>query len=108
MAWTAQVYELTRAFPREELYGLTSQLRRAIVSVPSNIAEGWGRGSRKEYAHFVSIAKGSILEAQTLIELARMLGYLAESDSQPVLKEMLELERMLSSLRARLTAPSMN
>jgi four helix bundle protein len=69
------VYKLTRDFPSEELYGLTSQLRRAAVSIPSNIAEGYGRGTRRDYRSFISIARGSVLELQTQLAIASELGF---------------------------------
>ncbi|MFZ0275118.1 MAG: four helix bundle protein [Acidobacteriaceae bacterium] len=69
------LYELTRDFPREEIYGLTSQLRRAGVAVASNIAEGWGRGSRPDYRNFLCIARGSALEVQTQLVIAGKLGF---------------------------------
>jgi four helix bundle protein len=69
------LYKLTKAFPREETYGLSSQLRRAGVSVASNIAEGYGRGSRPDYRKFLCIARGSVLEVQTQLVIARRLGY---------------------------------
>ena len=68
------IYELTKDFPRDEVYGLTSQLRRAAVSVPSNIAEGYGRGTRGEYRNFTGMARGSTLEVQTQLIIARELG----------------------------------
>jgi len=68
------IYRLTSAFPREELYGLTSQLRRAGVSVASNIAEGYGRGSTGEYRQFLGMARGSNMEVQTQLEISRELG----------------------------------
>jgi len=69
------IYKLTGAFPREEVYGLTSQLRRAAVSVASNLAEGYGRASKGEFRQFVGMARGSILELQTQLVIARALGY---------------------------------
>jgi four helix bundle protein len=69
------LYELTRRFPREEIYGLTSQLRRAGVAVASNIAEGWGRGTKPDYRNFLCIARGSALEVQTQLVITRKLGY---------------------------------
>jgi four helix bundle protein len=71
---TVGVYRLTRDFPRDELYGLTSQIRRAAVSVPSNIAEGHGRLNRGEYRQFLGVARGSNFEVQTQLEIARALG----------------------------------
>lgn len=76
-----RVYEVTRAFPKEELYGLTSQLRRASVSVPANIAEGSARESKRDYLHFLYIARGSLTEAQYLIHLARRLRYLETGEA---------------------------
>lgn len=69
------IYQLTRDFPREELYGITSQLRRAAVSVPTNIAEGSARESKREYLHFLTIARGSLSEVQYLVDLTAQLGY---------------------------------
>lgn len=69
------VYRVSACFPREEIYGLTSQLRRAAVSIPSNIAEGQGRGSAKEFAYFLRVAQGSLQEVETQLHLARRLGY---------------------------------
>ena len=76
-----EVYRLSKRFPREELYGLTSQTRRAVVSVPANIAEGNRRSSTKDYANFLSIAHGSLMEVDTLIEVAVQLEYLAHRDT---------------------------
>ncbi|MGA8532302.1 MAG: four helix bundle protein [Acidobacteriaceae bacterium] len=69
------LYRLTEAFPREEIYGLTSQIRRAGVAVASNVAEGWGRGSRPDYRNFLCIARGSVLEVQTQLVIAGELGF---------------------------------
>src|SRR6266540_5283649 len=78
---TVALYERTRNFPREELYGLTSQLRRAAYSVAANIVEGSSRESKRDYLHFLYIARGSLSEAQYFIHLARRLGYLTENDA---------------------------
>jgi four helix bundle protein len=75
MQLTVAIYRLTQGFPREEVYGLTSQIRRAAVSVPSNIAEGQGRLSPAEFRQFLGIARGSICELQTQLEIARLLQF---------------------------------
>ena len=75
MQLTVAVYKLTRDFPREELYGLTSQIRRSAVSLPSNIAEGHGRLNTAEFRQFLGVARGSNCELQTQLEIARALGY---------------------------------
>jgi four helix bundle protein len=79
---TVSVYERTRSFPKEEIYGLTSQLRRASYSVPANIVEGASRESKKDYLHFLYIARGSLSETQYFIHLARRLSYLPEEESE--------------------------
>src|SRR5262249_61463368 len=78
---TVSVYERTRSFPREEVYGLTSQLRRASYSVPANIVEGASRESKRDYLHFLYIARGSLAETQYFIHLARGLKYLSYEDA---------------------------
>ena len=77
---TVAIYERTRSFPKEEAYGLTSQLRRASYSVPANIVEGSSRESKKDYLHFLYIARGSLSEAQYFIHLAGRLGYLSSEE----------------------------
>jgi four helix bundle protein len=79
---TVALYERTRSFPREEMYGLTSQLRRAAYSVPSNIAEGSARESKRDYLHFLHIARGSLSETQYFIHLAHRLGYLETAEAE--------------------------
>jgi four helix bundle protein len=79
---TVQIYERSRTFPKEELYGLTSQLRRASFSVPANIAEGSARGSQKDYRHFLQIARASLSETQYFIHLAGRLDYLSAPEAE--------------------------
>jgi len=79
---TVNVYARTRRFPKEEMYGLTSQLRRASYSVPANIVEGSSRESKKDYLHFLYIARGSLSETQYFIHLARRLEYLSNEESE--------------------------
>jgi four helix bundle protein len=94
-----QVYRLTRDFPKQELYGLTNQLRRAAVSVPSNIAEGQARTHVKEYLQFLSTAKGSLAEVQTQLEIAARLEYLTPKQLEQVLQQADALSRQLYALR---------
>jgi len=75
MSLVELVYELTRSFPREELFGLATSLRRAAVSIPSKIADGHERDNTREFIHFLSVARGSLAEAETQMEVARRLGY---------------------------------
>ncbi len=96
------IYELTNRFPSHELYGLCSQMRRCSVSVPSNIAEGSGRQSKKEFQQFLSIAMGSATELETQILLARNLSYVDEKAVQFVLGLVDEVQKMLYHLVKKL------
>jgi four helix bundle protein len=96
------VFELVKRFPREELYALRSQVTRAASSVPANIAEGNARGTTKDYANFLSIAKGSLSEMETLLLLAVRLEYLGQSDVAPVFGLAEEVGKMLTTLRSKL------
>ena len=98
MGMVTGAYQLTKEFPKEEMYGLTSQLRRSAVSVPSNIAEGYGRKSTQDYLRFLNIANGSLFELQTLLEISRNLEYIPEDSFQTHFDISREVERMLSSL----------
>jgi four helix bundle protein len=98
MEMVQEVYRLTQAFPREETYGLTVQLRRAAVSIASNIAEGKGRSSDKELLHFLSNAKGSLFEVKTQIMIADGLGYLSRSQTDQLLSQSAEVGRRLNGL----------
>ena len=101
IAFVTDIYRATQTFPKDEQYGLTSQLRRAAVSIPSNIAEGQGRLTRGEFRQFLGHAKGSLCEVETQLVIARNLGYLTES--QPLLDKLSEVARMLNGLLNSLT-----
>ena len=96
MELVRMVYQLTKGFPADEHYALTDQLRRAVVSIPSNIEEGSGRASNKDYAHFLAIARGSLYETITQIQVAVDLGYVGNHDDLDQLAE--DVGRMLTSL----------
>lgn len=96
------VYDVTRSFPKDELYGLVSQMRRAAVSVPSNIAEGKGRLTDRDRAHFYSQARGSLLELETQILIAQRLEYMFEARAKSLIETAAELGRMLNGLIERI------
>jgi four helix bundle protein len=106
MDFAAEVYRLAKRMPRTEEYRLTSQVLRAAASVPANIAEGHTRGSRKEYAQFVSIARASLAEAETFLMLAVRAHLLAEEEAAAALSLADKLGRQLNVLRRRLTTQS--
>ena len=99
-------YKATSGFPKSETYGLISQIRRAATSIPANIAEGYGRGSRKEYLQFLQIAQGSLKELETHVIVSEKLFYLTSSQTKRVLTETDELGRMLGSLIRKLRSSS--
>ena len=101
-ALTLQLYAETARFPREEVYGLTSQLRRAVSSIPANIAEGCGRNSDRELARFLLIAMGSANEAEYHLLLAKDLGYFGNGNYESLNTNLAEVKRMMSGLLARL------
>jgi four helix bundle protein len=100
MVLVTEIYRATRDFPRDELYGLTSQLRRAAVSVPSNIAEGQARFSRREFYRFLTVARGSLVEVETQIIIAKDLSYLSARDADILLLQTAEIGRVLNGLIA--------
>jgi len=104
MDLVTSIYRLTRAFPKEELYGLTAQIRRAAVSIPSNIAEGHALKQTQAYMRHLAIASGSLAELQTQLEIADRLGYL-RSEDRKVLGQADEVGRMLAGLRRSLKVP---
>ncbi len=102
MGIAKEIYVLTKDFPSEEKYGLTSQIRRASVSIASNIAEEAGRYSDKEFAHFLSIASGSSFEIRTQLLIAVSLNYTSKQELDPVIKRLSELEKMIFGFRKTL------
>jgi len=104
MALAKQIYAITRDFPGDERFGLTAQMRRAVVSVPSNIAEGQARHGRREFVQFLSHAEGSLAELDTQLTLAVELGYCRPYDADGSVATVAELQKMMASLRGKLTA----
>ena len=98
MELVTKIYNHTKSFPKEERYGLTLQLRRSSVSLPSNMAEGYGRNSTQDYIRFLRIANGSLFELQTQLDIARNLKFLSEDSFSLLFEQSREIERMLSSL----------
>ena len=97
------VYHASKSFPRDELYGLTNQLRRAAVSVPANVAEGQGRRSKSEFRQFLGNARGSLLELDTHLELALRLGYLQPDKHAELRQQLQEVGRIINGLLRSLT-----
>lgn len=92
------IYQATRRFSDDERFGLTAQMRRAAVSIPSNLAEGYGRGTRRDYRQFVRIARGSAFEVETQILLAKRLGFLTDDAANELVSQVREVLRMLNGL----------
>lgn len=102
MALVTSIYQATRDFPGNESFGLTAQIRRSSVSIPSNIAEGFGRQASGDYLRFLTIARGSLFELQTQLEISMNLGYLTNEAYQELENRSQEIARMLSSFIAKL------
>jgi len=100
------VYDATEAFPKREWYGLSQQVRRAAVSVPSNIAEGSARESRKEYLHYLAIAQGSASEVATQLLIAKRLGFISEAEYIKFYRDTNEIGRMITGLRKSIRSKS--
>jgi four helix bundle protein len=98
MQLVEDVYRVTRGFPRDELYGLTAQIRRSAISIPSNIAEGIGRHSDREFSQFLRHARGSILELETQLLIGQRLKYVDDSAAEQLMKQTAEIGRMLNGL----------
>ena len=94
---TLKIYALSKNFPKEELFGLTSQLRRAVSSIPTNIAEGTGRGSNPDFARFIQIAMGSACETEYLLLLCAELNFYPMDQYENLLKEIIEIKKMLTA-----------
>ena len=99
---TVDVYSLTKSFPKEEMYGLVSQIRRCAVSVPSNIAEGQARKYHQQFAHFLSIAQGSLAELETQMIISKKLGYIVDELSE-LLEKIDSIGKMLTKLKQNIT-----
>jgi four helix bundle protein len=102
MNLVTEVYSISQSFPSSEMYGLTSQIRRCAVSIPSNIAEGYGRHSTADYRRFLQISVGSLFELQTQIEIAQNLHYISKEIFDTFFEKTKELDRMLCSLITKL------
>jgi four helix bundle protein len=102
-----EVYRLAPGLPREETYGMRSQLTRAAVSVPANIAEGWTRESPRDRAQFLAVAQGSLAESETLLTLCEEIGWFAVADTVQLRSLQTEVSKMLSSMRSRLREPQL-
>lgn len=99
MELAEEVYRLVKKLPKEELFALSDQIRRAVISIPSNIAEGYERNSTKEYIHFLSIAKGSKAELETQLLLCTKIHYLNNSDIEKSISLIQEIGKMINSLQ---------
>ena len=97
MDLVTEIYQLTKSFPKEEIYGLSSQIRRSSVSIPSTIAEGYGRDGNNDYLRFLNISMSSLFEIQTQLEISFNLKYLSENQFNKINGESREIERMLSA-----------
>lgn len=106
MDLTDAVYDATESFPRHEAFGLVSQVRRAAVSVPSNIAEGWGRGRSKEYVQFLRYPRGSLYEIETQLRIAERRRYVEPETVASILSVTVEISKMLSGLMRSLRQPA--
>jgi four helix bundle protein len=98
VSFVESIYRATENFPQKEIYGLTSQIRRAAISIPSNIAEGQGRNTTRDFLHFLSIAQGSLMEVETQITIAERLGYLEKQQESNLLELSAEIGRLLNGL----------
>lgn len=98
IALVTSIYELSKTFPSEEKFGVVSQLNRAAVSIPSNIAEGWGRESSKNYLQFLKIARGSVMETETLLVISKNLNFINDTQFSSITNEVEEVSKILQGL----------
>jgi len=98
IALVTTIYSVTKTFPTDEKFGIVSQINRAVVSVPANIAEGWGRESSKNYIQFLRISRGSLMEVETLILISKNLNYISEQDYLEINKQIDEVGKILQGL----------
>lgn len=98
MNLVTNIYLVTSSFPKSEQFGLTSQIKRSAISIPSNIAEGFGRNSKNEFVRFLQISMGSLFELQTQLEISSNLGYLAKNKFNELHDNSIEIEKMLKAL----------
>lgn len=103
----SDIYKITKKFPPEERFVLTSQMQRAAVSIAANIAEGHGRGTRGDYAHFLDVAHGSLSELETLLTVAENLSYCPPIECSKMQERLAELGKMLGSLKSKLRGRSL-
>ncbi len=103
MSSTKMVYKLTDKFPEDEKFGLVSQMRRAVISIPCNIAEGAARKGKREFRNFLSMAQGSLSELDTQLELSVLLGYVSAEELRELWGQLLRIDKMLSGLIRSLT-----
>ncbi|GEL11393.1 four helix bundle protein [Flavobacterium glycines] len=102
MTLITQIYQSTNQFPKEEIFSLTSQIRRSAISIPSNIAEGFGRESKQDFLRYLNISIGSLFEFQTQLEIAKNINYLNENEFNNIFEDSREIERMLVSFIKKL------
>ena len=102
IAFIKEIYRITTKYPKSELFGLTSQVQRAAVSMPANIAEGCGRNSNKELSRFIDIAIGSAFELETLLQISFELNYIEELEYNTLMKDLYEIQKMMYGLQQTL------
>lgn len=103
MELVKEVYDITAGFPKSELYGLTQQIRKCAVSVPSNIAEGWGRGTDPQLAQFLDIAQGSAFELETQLYLSNQLNFISKEKTDTLVTKLTTLQKMIDGFKDRIT-----